>query len=90
MPKRRDLPESVELDLGLDEADDEAALRAKVAAHLGLAILIFGLIVWTALDIGERRARSIRLDTITPSLRRIANVLVVLVFAQGGEQRQAG
>ncbi len=37
MPKRRDLPESVELDLGLDEPDDETALRARVAAQLDLS-----------------------------------------------------
>ena len=54
----------------------------RLAAHLGLAILIFGLVVWTALDIAGRRRRTVRLDTITPGLRRMAWVLVALVFAQ--------
>lgn len=54
----------------------------RLAAHLGLAILIFGLLVWTALDMARPRKRAVRLDTITPRLRRMAHILVALVFAQ--------
>ena len=54
----------------------------RLAAHLGLAILIFGCIVWIALDLGERRVRGIRLDTISARQRRMATWLVALVFAQ--------
>ncbi len=54
----------------------------RLAAHLGLAILIFGLVVWIALDLAGRSRRTIRLATITPALRRFAYILVALVFAQ--------
>lgn len=54
----------------------------RLAAHLGLAILIFGLLVWTALDMARPRTQAVRLDTVTPRLRRMAHILVGLVFAQ--------
>ena len=54
----------------------------RLAAHLGLAILIFGLLVWTALGMTQRRKRSVTLDTMTPHLKRLARILVALVFAQ--------
>lgn len=62
--------------------DRTSVSQYRLAAHLGLAILIFGLIVWIALDLAGRRQRVVRLDTITPVLRRIAYMLVALVFAQ--------
>ncbi len=54
----------------------------RLAAHLGLAILILGLVVWIALDLGARRPRTVRLDTISPAQRRMAAALVGLVFLQ--------
>lgn len=54
----------------------------RLAAHLGLAILILGLVVWTALDLGARRPRGVRLDTVTAGQRRLAGWLVALIFLQ--------
>lgn len=54
----------------------------RLAAHLGLAILIFGLIVWIALDLRRRVPRGIRLDTMSSAQRRMADWIVALVFAQ--------
>lgn len=54
----------------------------RLAAHLGLAILILGLVVWIAIDLGERKVRGIRLDTMSPVQRRMAAALVGLVFLQ--------
>ena len=65
---------------GLSERTSVSQYR--LAAHLGLAIAIFGLIVWTALGLRERRQRGVRLDTISDRQRRVAHWLVVLVFAQ--------
>ena len=65
---------------GLSERTSVSQYR--LAAHLGLAIAILGLIVWTALGLRERRLRGVRLDTISDRQRRVAHWLVVLVFAQ--------
>ncbi len=54
----------------------------RLAAHLGLAIVLFGLIVWIALDLGKWRARAVRLDTMTHAQRRMAGILVALVLVQ--------
>jgi len=49
----------------------------RLTAHLGLAVLLFGLVFWTALDcLAERRgSRDVR-------LRRRAKLLTVVVFVQ--------
>ncbi len=54
----------------------------RLAAHLGLAIVIFGALVWVALDLGRRRERSPRLDTMTRCQRSTAHWLVALLVAQ--------
>ncbi len=67
---------------GLSERTSVSQYR--LAMHLGLAILIFGLLVWTALDLAADRARSrsVRLATSSDSQRRSAYWLAGLVFAQ--------
>jgi cytochrome c oxidase assembly protein subunit 15 len=54
----------------------------RLAAHLGLAIVILGALVWIALDLGARQQRSARLDTVSPSQRRTAWWLTGLILAQ--------
>lgn len=54
----------------------------RLAAHLGLAIVIFGAIVWVALDLGRRGAKSPRLDTMTHCQRGMAHWLVALILVQ--------
>lgn len=54
----------------------------RLAAHLGLAILILGAVVWVALDLSERKPRGIRLDTMSPAQRRMAFIVLGLVFLQ--------
>ena len=67
---------------GLSERTSVSQYR--LAMHLGLAILIFGLLVWTALDLAadRARARSVRLATLSDSQRRSACWLTGLVFVQ--------
>ena len=54
----------------------------RLAAHLGLAIVILGAIVWVALDLAPRRSRGPRLDTLSARQRRAAGWLAVLVLVQ--------
>ena len=57
--------------------DDPRVSQYRLAAHLGMAILIYAAMLWTALDLLVPRA------TAAPrSLRRFAFVLVALVFVQ--------
>ncbi len=53
----------------------------RLALHLGLAVVIFGLILWLALGLGPKPAR-VHLGTTTARQHLIARALVVLVFAQ--------
>lgn len=53
----------------------------RLALHLGVAVLIFGLLLWMALDLGPTRARILR-SPMSISQRRIAGGLVALVFLQ--------
>lgn len=67
---------------GLSERTSVSQYR--LAMHLGLAILIFGLLVWTALGLAadRGRTRSVRLATLSDSQRRSAYWLTALVFVQ--------
>ena len=65
---------------GLTERVDVSQYR--LAAHLGLAILLLGALVWIALDLRRRPARGVRLDTVSASQRRTAGWLAALVFVQ--------
>lgn len=53
----------------------------RLALHLGLALLIFALIVWTLLELGADQERS-HLATLTPGDRMRAYVLLLLIYAQ--------
>ena len=56
--------------------DDPRVSQYRLAAHLGLAFLIFGLMGWTGLGLLQQRSA-----TSTPSFtRRLGNWLVALVF----------
>ena len=59
-----------------------AVSHYRLAAHLGLAIVILGLVVWIALDLTQRRQRGARLDTTTAGQRRMAGALLVLILVQ--------
>lgn len=65
---------------GLTDRVDVSQYR--LAAHLGLAIVILGALVWIALDITHRPPRGVRLDTLRRGQRRNAGWLVALVLAQ--------
>lgn len=65
---------------GLTERVDVSQYR--LAAHLGLAILLLGALVWIALDLQRRPTRGVRLDTLSASQRRTAGWLTALVFVQ--------
>jgi cytochrome c oxidase assembly protein subunit 15 len=54
----------------------------RLTLHLSLAILILGLLVWTALGIAPNRTRAVLLDTISPIQRRRAVLLVGLLYLQ--------
>ncbi len=58
--------------------DNPHVSQYRLAAHLGIAFLIFGLMFWTAL--GLIRARSGDLPDSTRGLRRFGAALAVLVF----------
>jgi heme a synthase len=58
-------------------ADRIDVSQYRLALHLGLAILIFGALIWTALSLGDRRERA------TGRARTsMAGLIVVLVFVQ--------
>ena len=64
---------------GLAERVDVSQYR--LALHLSVAFAILSLLVWLALD--ERASRlSIPRESVAPRVRRLAAVLVALVFAQ--------
>jgi cytochrome c oxidase assembly protein subunit 15 len=54
----------------------------RLALHLGVAFLILGAILWVALSLGAEERKSVRCLTLTPPQRRVAGILVVLVFLQ--------
>jgi cytochrome c oxidase assembly protein subunit 15 len=58
--------------------DDPRVSQYRLAAHLGLAFLIFGLIWWTALGLLRRRGSGDPLAM--PGLRRFAALVALLVF----------
>jgi len=54
----------------------------RLALHLGLAFLIFALVVRTILDLSLRDTGMPSLDTITPGQRRTARLILALTFLQ--------
>jgi cytochrome c oxidase assembly protein subunit 15 len=60
-------------------ADRVDVSQYRLALHLGLAILILGALIWTALSLGERTER--RAQASAPGTRTGA-LIVVLVFVQ--------
>ena len=58
--------------------DDPRVSQLRLTAHLGLAFLIFGALLWTALSLLRQRADGSALPTT--SLSRFAAGLVALVF----------
>ncbi len=58
--------------------DDPRVSHYRLAAHLGLAFLIFGLMLWTALGLLRRRGTGRPLAL--PGLPRFAALLLLLVF----------
>ena len=53
----------------------------RLALHLGVAVLIFALLVWTILDLAPDRPEA-SLATVTPGQRRTAAVLLLLIYGQ--------
>ena len=64
--------------------DDPRVSQYRLAAHLGLAFLIFGLMAWTALGLLQPRvAWKTTADAVPPGLtfaRRLGNALIALLF----------
>ena len=60
--------------------DDPRVSQYRLAAHLGLAFLIFGLMGWTGLDLLQRRSRTSASRPAAASTRRLGTWLVALVF----------
>jgi len=54
----------------------------KLLLHLGCAVLIFALLVWTALQTGQRRRRAALLQTLTRRHSTAAALLAGLVYLQ--------
>jgi len=54
----------------------------KLLLHLGCAVLIFALLLWTAFEVAERRARPIHLAAVSRSASTGASILVALVYLQ--------
>lgn len=53
----------------------------RLALHLGVAVAILGLVVWTILDLDEERHRA-HLATLTPGDHLRAGLLMMLTFLQ--------
>ncbi|MEZ5738588.1 MAG: COX15/CtaA family protein [Burkholderiaceae bacterium] len=61
--------------------DDPRVSHLRLTAHLGVAVLIFGSLLWVALEVisGGPRARTTS-SSVSMGLRRTAGVLTALVF----------
>ena len=60
--------------------DDPRVSQYRLAAHLGLAFLIFGLMAWTGLGLLQRRNANIAVSPAPTLTMRLGNWLVALVF----------
>ncbi len=60
--------------------DDPRVSQYRLAAHLGLAFLIFGLMGWTGLGLLQARRDARALPASRQSTLRLGNALVALVF----------
>jgi cytochrome c oxidase assembly protein subunit 15 len=56
--------------------DDPRVSQYRLAAHLGLAFLLFGLMFWTGLGMLQARSAT----AASPATRKLGNSLVALVF----------
>ncbi|MGE0628805.1 MAG: COX15/CtaA family protein, partial [Hyphomicrobiaceae bacterium] len=54
----------------------------RLAAHMGLAILIFGVVLWIALGVGHQRPGSSAAAAVPHSQQRFGGVLAAAVFVQ--------
>jgi cytochrome c oxidase assembly protein subunit 15 len=54
----------------------------KLLLHLGCAVLIFALLIWTAFEVAERRERPIHLATVSRCRSIGGAALVALVYLQ--------
>ncbi len=64
---------------GLEARVDVSPYR--LALHLSVAVLIFGALLWTEMDLTSR-GRNIRLVTLSATQRRLSAVLVAAIFLQ--------
>jgi cytochrome c oxidase assembly protein subunit 15 len=60
--------------------DDPRVSQYRLAAHLGLAFLLFGLMLWTGLGMLQRRATKVGAGDTATFTMRLGNWLVPLVF----------
>jgi cytochrome c oxidase assembly protein subunit 15 len=61
--------------------DRVSVSQYRLAVHLGLAVLILGLLVWTFCDLRERRA-AVLLATVSPGQRAMAAVVLSVTYVQ--------
>ena len=62
--------------------DRVSVSQYRLALHLGLAFLIFGLIVWTILDLGDPERRTASLATTSPGDGRLAAAVLAVTYLQ--------
>ncbi len=60
--------------------DDPRVSQFRLTAHLGLAFVIFGAMLWTALSLAFPRASIARPHAVARRLRRFADAIAALVF----------
>ena len=60
--------------------DDPRVSQYRLAAHLGLAFILFGLMFWTGLGMLQRRAAKVAVSPAPTFTLRFGNWLVALVF----------
>jgi heme A synthase len=60
--------------------DDPRVSQYRLAAHLGLAFLLFGLMFWTGLGMLQARQAKVGAGDTARTTRRLGNGLVALVF----------
>ena len=65
---------------GLSERVDVSHYR--LALHLTTAFVILAAVLWVAFDLSKNRVQDIRLDTISPTQRNLASIIVALLLLQ--------
>ena len=61
--------------------DDPRVSQYRLAAHLGLAFILFGLMFWTGLGMLQPRSARSTMSHAPKFTRRLGNALIALVFA---------